>query len=201
MNPSWDRSSRLFRMSKKPRLAAGVLEFPFYWFYIGAPAIKGSAFSAQLPAASWDQSRIKDFGAQVTIGLPVLSEREKQRRGRSTQSGVTVSSYWRQNAFDLYLHAVQRISVSDPLPRRRPNKTDRYPQLPDTSVTNVGMNWYFVTRPRVTRLRAAFDQNEFQLASGGSWIINPFFNHLEMFLGSSSSPHGFGGDFFAKFGV
>lgn len=177
-----------FKTVEHPWLTAGVLEFPFYWFYVGAPAIRGSAYLPNFLPRLGAKVTYKDMGAQVTLGLPVLSDNEKRRRGDSTQSGLALNSYWRQNAFDLYFQRFKGFYVSDPFTETRADKPDRYPQLPDTSVTNVGFNWYFNTRPERYSLKAAFDQNEFQLKSGGSWIYNPFLNHLEMFLGSQFIP-------------
>jgi len=49
----------------------------------------------------------------------------------------------------------------------------------DATVTNAGFNWYYVYHPESFSLKAAFDQTEFQRESGGSWLIIPYYNHLE----------------------
>jgi hypothetical protein len=177
-----------FKNVEHPWLTAGVLEFPFYWFYLGAPAIKGSAYLPNFLPRLGARIGYKDMGAQLTLGLPVLGKSEQYRRGKSTQSGLTVNSYWRQNAFDLYFQRFTGFYVSDPFTETKASKPARYPQLPDTTVSNFGLNWYYVSNPARYSLKAAFDQNEFQLKSGGSWIFNPFYNHLEMFLGSVFIP-------------
>lgn len=177
-----------FKNVEHPWLAAGVFEFPFYWFYLGAPAIKGSAYVPNFLPRLGAKVGYKDFGAQITLGLPILSKSEQNRRGKSSQNGLTVNSYWRQNAFDLYFQRFTGFYVSDPFTEAKPSKPARYPQLPDTTVTNWGLNWYYVSNPERYSLKAAFDQNEFQLRSGGSWIFNPFYNHLEMYLGSVFIP-------------
>jgi len=177
-----------FKNVERPWLVAGVFELPFYWFYLGAPAIRGQAYLPNFLPRLGARVGYKDMGAQITLGLPILSESEKNRRGKSTQSGISINSYWRQNAFDLYYQRFTGFYVSDPFTELSTSKPARYPQLPDTSVTNFGLNWYYNFRPQRYSLKAAFDQNEFQLKSGGSWIVNPFYNHLEMFLGTVFVP-------------
>lgn len=186
--PLTDPIEATFKNVEHPWLVAGVFEFPFYWFYVGAPALRGSAYLPNFLPRLGVRAGYKDFGAQITLGLPILSKSEQNRRGKSTQNGISINSYWRQNAFDLYFQRIKGFYVSDPFTETKASKPARYPQLPDTSVTNWGMNWYYVTRPDRYSLKAAFDQNEFQLQSGGSWIFNPFFNHLEMFIGSEFIP-------------
>lgn len=177
-----------FKTVEKPWLTAGVFELPFYWFYLGAPAIKGQAYLPNFLPRVGARVGYKDWGAMATVGLPILGKSEQNRRGRSTQSGIAVNTYWRQNAFDFYYQRIRGFYVSDPFTETKARKPARYPQLPDTSVTNIGLNWYFATNPERYSLKAAFDQNEFQLRSGGSWILNPFYNHLEMFLGAVFIP-------------
>ena len=74
--------------------------------------------------------------------------------------------------------------MSSPFREFSAHKPERYPQLPDASATNYGFNWYYVFHPERFSLKAAFDQNEFQLRSGGSWLVSPFYNHLELSLGT-----------------
>lgn len=177
-----------FKTVEKPWLAAVVTEAPFYWFYLGAPAIRGQAYLPNFLPRVGARVGYKDFGAMMTVGVPLLGKSEQYRRGRSTEKGLALNSYWHQNAFDLYYQSFKGFYVSDPFTELKPRKPARYPQLPDTSVTNYGLNWYYASRPERYSLRAAFDQSEFQLKSGGSWIFNPFYNHLEMFLGAVFIP-------------
>jgi hypothetical protein len=177
-----------FKSVEKPWLIAGVLEFPFYWFYLGGPSIKGEAYLPNFLPRLGARVVRKDMGAMLTVGLPIISKTEERRRGKSKQAGVSLNTYWRQNAFDVYYQHFKGFYVSDPFTELSANKPSRYPQMPDTSVTNVGLNWYHAWNAERYSLKAAFDQNEFQLQSGGSWILNPFFNHLEMYAGSRVIP-------------
>ncbi len=174
-----------FKNVERPWLVSGVLEFPFYWFYLGAPSVKGEAYLPNFLPRLGLRVAHKDMGAMFTVGLPVLGKSEENRRGKSKQAGISLNTYWRQNAFDLYYQHFKGFYVSDPFTELNPNKPSRYPQLPDTAVTNIGLNWYYAANPTRYSLKAAFDQNEFQLKSGGSWIFNPFLNHLEMFAGAT----------------
>ncbi|HMN69346.1 MAG TPA: DUF4421 family protein [Bdellovibrionales bacterium] len=162
-----------FKTVEKSWLTVGLLEFPYVPNFQPRLGIKAS---------------YKDCGARVSLGVNLLSESEHARRGKSTQDGIALNTYWRQHAFDIYLQRFEGFYVSDPFTETKPSKPARFPQLPDTHVTNWGVNWYYATRPERYSLKAAFDQSEFQLKSGGSWIFNPFFNHLEVYLGSVFIP-------------
>jgi hypothetical protein len=177
-----------FKAVEHPWLVAGVFELPFYWFYLGAPAVRGEAYLPNFLPRLGFRAGYKDWGMMATIGLPVLGKGENNRRGKSEGSGISINTYWRQNAFDLYYQRFRGFYVSDPFTELSFNKPSRYPQLPKTQVLNYGMNWYYAANPERYSLKAAFDQNEFQLKSGGSWIWNPFYNHLEMFLGNEFIP-------------
>ncbi len=89
---------------------------------------------------------------------------------------------------DIYYQRVRGFYVSSPFREFSTHKPERYPQLPDALAVNYGMNWYHIFHPEVFSLKAAFAQSEFQLKSGGSWLINPFYNHLELSLGSRFIP-------------
>ncbi len=183
---AWSADEEIvFRPVDKHWLVAGSLEFPFYWFYLGGPAIKGQAYLPNFNPRLGVRVNYRDWGAKVGFAVPLLGRAEQARRGDSTQSGVSINTYWHQNAFDLYYQYFRGFYVSDPFTELKTNKPDRYPQLPDTEVKNIGFNWYYAVRPERYSLKAAFDLQEFQEKSGGSWIVNPFFNHFEMRIGSA----------------
>lgn len=186
-----------FKNVEHPWLVAGVFELPFYWFYLGAPAVRGEAYLPNFLPRLGFRAGYKDWGARLSVGVPMLGKSEQRRRGNSSQSGISLNTYWRQNAFDLYYQRFRGFYVSDPFTELSFNKPERYPQLPKTQVINYGLNWYYASRPERYSLKAAFDQNEFQLKSGGSWIWNPFYNHLETYLGdefvAGSEPDGMQG--------
>lgn len=168
-------------------LVESVLEFPFYSFYVGAPDVNGVAYLPNFMPRLGPRIIYKDFGAMVTFSLPIPKE-EVRRRGNSKEETFILNSYWRQNALDIYYQSIQGFYVDSPFTELSFNKPERYPQLPDTRVLNMGFNWYYVVTPNRYSLKAAFDQNEFQLTSGGSWVIHPFFTHFEMFLGDRLIP-------------
>jgi hypothetical protein len=160
-----------------------ILEFPFYSFYLGAPNIKGVAYLPSFAPRFGPQLTWHEYSVKFTFALPI-PEVEQHRRGSSDQSGAIFNSYWRQNAMDLYYQRFRGFYVSSPFRELSVHKPERYPQLPDALVTNYGLNWYYVTNPERFSLKAAFDHNEFQRVSGGSWLANPFYNHFDMALGS-----------------
>jgi hypothetical protein len=88
---------------------------------------------------------------------------------------------------DIYFQQFKGFYVSSPFTELNLNKPSRYPQLPEAGVINWGLNWYH-TLDSTYSLKAAFNQTEFQLKSGGSWLYTPFYNHLEMDLGGVLTP-------------
>lgn len=182
----------VFKEVDRPWMVQGVLEFPFYSFYLGAPAVHGVAYLPNFAPRMGPKIIYKDVGAQVTLGLPIPGT-EKHRRGDTTHTGLNLSSYWRRVAMDLYYHRFRGFYVASPFTELSFNKPERYPQLPDARVLTYGVNFYFVFEPDRYSLRAAFDLTEFQTRSGGSWMYNPFFNHLQMSIGNEFVP-GIGND-------
>jgi len=177
---------------EQPWMVQGLVEFPFYSFYLGAPAVNGVAYVPNFAPRIGPKILYKDVGATVTLGLPIPGT-EKHRRGDSTHSGLVLNSYWRRVAMDLYYHRFRGFYVASPFTELSFNKPERYPQLPDARVLTYGINFYHVASPLRYSLRAAFDLTEFQTMSGGSWITNPFFNHLQMSVGNEFVP-GIGND-------
>ena len=177
----------IFKEVEHPWMVLGVLEFPFYSFYLGAPAVHGVAYLPNFAPRLGPKIIYKDVGATFTFGLPIPAN-EKRRRGDSTHAGLVLNSYWHQNALDIFFHRFRGFYVSSPFTELSFNKPERYPQLPDARVTTYGINWYHVADPDRYSLRAAFDLTEFQLRSGGSWIYNPFYNHLQISVGNEFVP-------------
>lgn len=187
VNPSHPTSETAetasFATIDKKWMVQGVLEAPFYSFYLGAPAVNGVAYLPNFAPRLGPRIVYRDFGALVTFGLP-LPGYEKRRRGDSTYRNFILNSYWRQDAFDIYFQKFRGFYVASPLTELSDKKPDRYPQLPDAQVLNFGLNWYHVFNPSRYSLKAAFDLSEFQIKSGGSWMMNPFYTHAEIFLGN-----------------
>ncbi len=176
-----------FKESAHPWRVLGILDFPFYSFYLGAPAVHGVAYVPNFAPRLGPRILYRDIGATITMALPV-PDNEKRRRGDSTHTGISFNSYWRRNAMDLYYHRFRGFYVSSPFTELSFNKPERYPLLPDARATTYGINWYFVSSPARYSLRAAFDLHEFQLKSGGSWIYNPYYNHLQISVGNEFIP-------------
>lgn len=176
-----------FEVNRYPWLVEGVLELPFYSFYLGAPAVKGVAYLPNFAPRLGPRVVYRDVGATLTFSLPIPAA-ERTRRGDSKASSVIINSYWRQFAFDLYYQRYKGFYASSPWTELSVHKPERYSQMPDAQVINYGANGYIVFDPGRYSLKAAFDQTEFQTASGGSWLVSPFYNHLEMYLGNSFIP-------------
>ncbi|MBX3020898.1 MAG: DUF4421 family protein [Bdellovibrionales bacterium] len=176
-----------FEELKSPWLAQAVLEFPFYSFYLGAPAVKGVAYLPNFAPRLGPRVIYRDVGATLTFSLPI-PDNERTRRGDSKAQSLIINSYWRQFAFDLYYQRYKSFYVASPWTEVSVNKPARYAQLPDAQVLNYGLNAYLILRPERYSLKAAFDQTEIQSQSGGSWLVAPFYNHLEMFLGGKFVP-------------
>jgi len=185
-NPGKDKASKkvgaLFEKIDEQLRIQGVFELPLYSFYLGAPAIQGVAYLPSWAPRLGPRILWKDIGATVTFALPV-SDADERRRGNTQSTEVILNRYWRQNAVDAYYLRDRGFYVTSPFRELSVHKPERYPQLPDAVVTNLGFNWYYVFNPDRYSLKAAFDQSEFQTQSGGSWLASPFYNHLEMSLG------------------
>ena len=173
-------------------LVQGIAEFPFYNFYLGAPNIQGVGYWPSFAPRLGPRIMWKDLGVVFTFALPIPTV-EQQRRGSSEATEIVLNSYWRRNAIDLYYYRIRGFYASSPWSELDFSQPARYPQLPDAVVSDYGANWYFVIDPDQFSLKAAFDQNEFQVKSGGSFLINPFYNHFEMSLGTVLIP-GIGDD-------
>ena len=124
-----------FEALEGPVLVQGVLELPFYSFYLGAPNVKGVAYLPSFAPRLGPRIMWKNIGATVTFALPI-PKNEKYRRGTSDQRNFILNSYWRQNAVDLYYQKFRSFYVSSPFRELSVNKPARYPQLPDAEVTN-----------------------------------------------------------------
>lgn len=184
---SGSTAKRFFEDFKSQFRAQILLDLPAYWFYLGGPAIQGEAYLPDLGPRLGARVFFKDLGIQATFALPE-PESEQYRRGSSTQTEVILNPYWRQTAMDFYYQHFRGFYATSPGRELSVHRPARYPQFPDATVTNAGINFYYVYSPETFSLKAAFSQQEFQLESGGSWILSPFYNHLEMFLGSAFVP-------------
>ena len=160
-----------------------VLEVPEYSLYLGGPAIQGVAYVPSFGPRLGPRIFYKGVGLKFTFPLP-MAEVEKNRRGIPDQTDIILNTYWRQNALDLYYLRNRGFYIASPWQEFSVHKPERYPQVPDAVATSFGFNWYYVFHPEVYSLKAAFDQNEFQKVSGGSWLVSPFYNHLELNLGT-----------------
>jgi hypothetical protein len=101
---------------------------------------------------------------------------------------LILNQYWRAFGFDAYYQLYKGLYADNPLAELSPNRPRKFPQMPDALVMNAGVNFYYVFKPEHYSLKAAFSKNEMQTASGGSWLLNPFYNHLRMDVGDVFYP-------------
>lgn len=177
----------LYEALDGPLMVQGIFEAPFSYLYLGQPDIKGVVYAPSFAPRLGARVLSNNLGATLTFALPI-PHNEKYRRGTSQQTAVILNSYWRQNAIDAYYQQYRGFYVSSAGRELSTNKPTRYPQLPEATMLSFGFNWYHVFRPETYSLKAAFDFTEFQRVSGGSWILNPFYNHLEVSLGNVFVP-------------
>jgi hypothetical protein len=183
----------IFQPVESHWLVESVFEFPFYSFYLGAPAIRGLAYLPNFAPRVGARVIYKGVGSTMTLSLPIPKS-EVERRGDSSTSSIILNSYWRQYAYDIYYQRYRGFYAASPFTELSTHKPARYPQLPGAQVLNYGGNAYILFRPDGYSLKAAFDLSEYQTRTGGSWLLNPFYNHLEMTVpgrfvpGSDSNP-------------
>lgn len=192
LDPSLDSSGlqsqiKYFQQVAEPGLVRGLIEFPVYSFYLGAPDINGVAYVPNFsPRLGLDISW-KEYGLIFSIALPLPKE-EIDRRGNSDQFNFVINRYWRSYGLDLYYQQYRGFYVANPLMELDIQKPDRYPRLPDARVINYGFNFYQVLHPESYSLGASFGLSEIQVKGGGSWLATVFFNHLEIESGQAFLP-------------
>lgn len=175
-----------FEAIEQPWSIQGLAELPAYSFYLGAPNIQGVSYQPNVNVRLGTRIVWKNFGATIAFPLPI-PESERERRGDSSQTSLVLNKYWRQHAADFYFQRFKSFYIASPISEfgRRP---DRYPQLPDAKISNLGLTWYYALQPKTYSLKAAFSQTEFQAQSGGSWLRAFFYNRLEVDLGERFLP-------------
>jgi hypothetical protein len=177
----------IFEGYPQPWLIEGILEAPLYSFYLGAPNVRGMAYLPNFAPKLGPRIYYRGAGMTATFALPI-PQAELDRRGHTTEVSFIFNPFQRQFGFDFYYQHYQGFYEDNPLTELRTDKPDAYPQLPDAAITNAGVNAYYIFRPEHYSLAAAFNQTEFQTLSGGSWLINPFYNHLSLAVGSIFIP-------------
>lgn len=168
-------------------LAEGLTEFPFYSFYLGAPDINGKAFLPNFSPKMGSRLFYKGAGLAFTTPLPT-TEAENYRRGQSDQTSFILTPYRRRFGFDLYYQHFKGFYEDGPFTEFSRNKPNRYAQLPEATVNNIGVNSYYVLKPESYSLAASFNQTEFQMSDGGSPLLSGFFNHLTIHPGEAFIP-------------
>ena len=158
-------------------LAQGVLDFSFYSFYLGAPAVRGVAYLPNFSPRVGARLAYKGSGLAVMLPLP---SQDVERRGNSDQLSAILSPHFRDFALNAYYQYYRGFYESSPWTEIDPNKPARYPQLPDTVVQNWGLTTFFALERSHYSLKAAFSQTERQMGTGGSFLVSPFFNSLSI---------------------
>ena len=177
----------LFKPVKHPWVVQAVLEMPTYSFYVGGPSVHGVSYQPNVAPRLGTRILWKEWGTMLALSLPIPKS-EQTRRGDSSQTNMMINNYWRQYATDFYYQKFRGFYVSSPLTELQVSKPGLYPQLPDAQVFNYGFNLYRSIRPQTYSLKAAFNQTEFQLKSGGSLLHTVFYNHLEINVGDRLLP-------------
>ena len=168
---------------KDPYMIETLGEFPIYSFYLGAPSVNGVAY---LPHAYPKIGpRIFMHGIGVAATLPVDLTHDDDLRGHTEQSSFIISPFRRSFGFDFYYQSFKGLYEDNPITELNAKKPARYPLLPDATVRNFGINSYFALNSKDYSLAAAFVQTEFQTVSGGSWLIEPFYNNVEINTGTT----------------
>jgi hypothetical protein len=158
------------------------LDFSFYSFYLGAPDIYGSSYLPNYAPKLGLQYGYRGYGARIGIPLSPPPD-EVDRRGPSKETNYILSRHWRSFGVDLYYQSYKGLYAHKPMADFSSDRPQRFPQLPDAFVSNFGVNAYHVFSPDRYSLEAAFSQSEFQTASGGSWLLSFYYNHVQLSTG------------------
>lgn len=167
-----------------PGRAEGFLEFPIYSFYLGAPNIQGEAYVPNFSPRFGLTLGWKEISLSSSLALP-LPRSEVDRRGQTEQSNIIISRYWRNLGFNLYYQFYRGFYIASPWAELDRNRPARYPQLPEAEAINWGIHFFISLRPDQLSLSAAMGQGEIQKASGGSYFLMPFYNHLQLARGAN----------------
>jgi len=178
-----EKISDFFQSFQQKGFARTSIEFPAYSFYLGAPALNGVAYVPDFSPRLGLQVGWEDYSVSTSFALP-LPENEVYRRGSTDQLSFIFSKHWRQWGLDMYYQRYKGFYLSSPFTELDVNKPTRYPQLPDAQTSNYGISVYYTMDPDHYSLAAAFSQSEFQTATGGSWLLHPFYNHVELTTGT-----------------
>ena len=166
----------------------GLTEFSIYSFYVGAPNVRGDVYVPYVGPKVGMRVAFKKIGLKIAVALPPAFPDEVERRGSSTETSVIINQYWRSFGFDFYHQVYKGLYADNPMSELSPDRPRKFPQMPDAYVVNSGINLYYAFDPDHYSMKAAFSQTEMQTASGGSWLLNPFYNHLRLDVGDVYYP-------------
>jgi hypothetical protein len=159
----------------------------FYSLYLGSPDVHGYAYIPNFrpKIGLYYSYKSTTVGWLIPLFLP---QSEIDRRGPTRETHILLRKHWRSAGMEFYYQSYRGLYADSPLSELSTHWPDRYPQLPNATVVNYGINSYFSLDPKHYNLRAAFDFTDFQSESGGSWLIAPFFNHVELAIGDVFIP-------------
>lgn len=116
----------------------------------------------------------------LSFRLPI-ADRENALFGKTKLFDIQINNYGPKLGLDFNLQAYRGFYVANPQDfNSRWSVINGYPQRPDISIFNLGVNAYYVFNNRRFSFRAAFNQTERQLQSAGSFLLASGFSFFSL---------------------
>ncbi len=185
-NPETEKTAA-FRPYEANAEVTPYLQMANFSFYAGAPDIHGKAYVPNFSTLAGLKLSWAEYGIATGLSLPIPKE-EIDRRGKSDQFNLILSKYWRSSAIDLYYQKYRGFYAGNPASEFNLSKPERFTQFPDAYSINYGLNYYYAFSEDEYSFSSAFAHTEEQLISGGSPLVQAFYNHVEISLGKKILP-------------
>lgn len=126
----------------------------------------------------------KSYGLALALGLP-KSKSSNEKYGETKRFDIQASVYGEKFVFDGFTQIYKgyyNVNPSDFLEW----ENEYFPKLPNMKVLSFGLNTFYIFNSEKFSYKAAFNRNQIQLKSSGSFTFG-FFGHLD----AARTDHGF----------
>ena len=126
-----------------------------------------------------------DIGIGVSLKLPQLTD-NSFRYGKTEYLDLQTNIYAKQWGADLALQQYDGFYIKDPIPHYSQwDSSDPFPQRKDLTINQIIVNGFYLLNHHKFSYRSAYNQNDRQRKSGGSFIIG--FNFLNQQIEADTS--------------
>ncbi len=130
----------------------------------------------------------KYVGFNIESKIPFINN-DMDKYGKTKFLDLQTFVYLRKFTVDLYYLSYRGYYLSDREIITTPiAEPDAYPQRPDLSTRNIGLNMQYIFNNRRYSFRAAFVQNEYQKKSAGSFMVGGGVHNIHVRADSAVIP-------------